>query len=142
MLFQLESLIFILGLIIGTIVVTLVIYIAVTLIESKHKASDKKLMILLLAFLAVLVLPIVVGAIGYVLSALGNVLILIRFDGGGRNMLVLLVPVIFFLLLLVMVKYLIDVTWEVSVWVSLLTLFVLYILFSLVPELTQFIPLA
>ena len=131
---------FVLWLIIATVIVTLILYIAVRLIESEHKASDKKLMILLTAFIAVLIIPFIAGIIGMVLGAIGNLLAMIRnaLDGGGANYLVALVPIVAFLILLVIIKFLIDVTWESAVWIALLTLFVLYILYSLIPELYLF----
>ncbi len=142
MLFQgTGPLLFIVWLILATVIVTLIIYIAVDIVESKTKASDKKYFILLIAFLAVLVLPIIVGVIGMVLGILGNLLASARslIDGGGANFLVQLVPIIFFILLLVLLKFLIDMTWESSLWCALLTLFVLYIIYSLIPELYNFV---
>jgi len=132
--------IFIVALIIGTILVTIFMYLAVRAIESKHKASDKKLMILLAAFLAVFLLPIIAVAIGQVLGAIGGLLADLRTSiyPYGRDHLTQLVPIIYFLMLFVIVKYLIDVSWENSVWISLLTLFLFYILLTLVPELGQF----
>lgn len=141
MLFQGNSdVIFIVSLIIATILVTLFMYLAVRAIESKPKASDKKLMILLAAFLAVFILPIIANAIGTVLGAIGGVIASIRdvIDGGGANQLTRLVPIIYFLMLFIVVKYLVDIKWENSVWVSLLTLFLYYILLCLIPELGQF----
>ena len=144
MLFQGEAdVIFIVSLIIGTILVTLFMYLAVRAIETKHKASDKKLMILLAAFLAVFLLPIIAGAIGQVLGAIGGILATLRntiYSGGmgGQDYLSGLVPIIYFLMLFIVVKYLVDIKWENSVWVSLLTLFLYYILLSLVPELATF----
>ncbi|MFW9826246.1 MAG: hypothetical protein ACFFEY_01350 [Candidatus Thorarchaeota archaeon] len=142
MLFQnAEPWVFIIWLIIATVIVALITYIVVLLLESKTKASDKKFMILLLALIIVLLLPVVLNAIGMVLNAIGNALASIRdfFDEGGENFLVQLVPVIGFLILLVLVKFLIDIPWDNSVWVSLLLLFLLYVLFSLVPELYTFV---
>jgi hypothetical protein len=142
MLFQnAEPWVFIIWLIIATVIVALITYIVVLLLESKTKASDKKYMILLLALIIVLLLPVVLNAIGMVLGAIGNALASIRdiFDDGGVNFLVQLVPVIGFLILLVLVKFLIDIPWDNSVWVSLLLLFLLYVLFSLVPELYTFV---
>ena len=142
MLFQGNSdVIFIVSLIIATILVTLFMYLAVRAIESKPKASDKKLMILLAAFLAVFLLPIIAGAIGQVLGAIGGILASIRdlFGGGGDSgRLTQLVPIIYFLMLFIVVKYLVDIKWENSVWVSLLTLFLLYILLTIIPELGRF----
>lgn len=142
MLFQdAEPWVFLIWLIIATVIVALIAYIVVLLLESKTKASDKKFMILLLALIIVLFLPVVLNAIGQVLGAIGDALASIRdaIDNGGQNFLVLLVPVFGFLILLVLVKFLIDIPWDNSVWVSLLLLFLLYILFSLVPELYTFV---
>jgi len=132
-----NSLILIIGIIIGTIIVTLVMYLVIKAIESEHKASDKKFMILLLAFITVLLLPIVAGAIGMVLSALGDILVELRnlIDGGGRNFLVQLTAIIYFLMLLCLMKFLIDIKWESALWASLITLFIMYIIYTLIPEL-------
>jgi hypothetical protein len=132
-----DSVMFIIWLIIGTIILTLIIYLAVKVIETEHKANDKKIMILIVAFICVLILPVILGAIGQVLGALGNILASLRnaLDDGGANFLTNLVPIIGFLIVLLLLKILIDLTWESSMWVALLTLFVLYILYSLVPEL-------
>ncbi len=142
MLFQNSSaLMFIIWLIIATVICTLVIYIAVKVIESEHKASDKKFMILLVAFIAVLVLPIILGVISLILGVLGDLLAGARdlIDGGGSNYLTNLVPIFGFLLLLILLKFLIDLSWESSVWIALLTLFILYIFYSLAPELYTFV---
>lgn len=145
MLFQdTEPLLFVLWLIIATIIVTLIIYIVVVLLESKTKASDKKFLILLLAFIIVLLLPIILNAIGTVLSTIGDALASIRdaIDGGGQDYLSLLVPIFGFLILLVLVKFLLDIPWDNSVWISLLTLFILYIIYCLIPELYTFLGFA
>lgn len=140
-----EPVVFIIWLILATIIVFLVIYIVVLLLESKTKASDKWVMILILAFLIVLVLPIVLNAVTGVLDAIGGALEEARdaiddpTNGGGHNYLILLAPVIGFLILLVLVKFLIDIPWDNAVWVALLILFVLYVLFTLIPELYTFI---
>ncbi|MFW9771463.1 MAG: hypothetical protein ACFFFB_00575 [Candidatus Heimdallarchaeota archaeon] len=141
MLFQFDNPLFWLGLILGTIVVALIMYIAVLVVVSKTKASDKKFLILLLAFIGVLVIPIVVNAIMYVLNIIGNGIAAIRtaIAPFGVNYLQNFGPIIFFLLLLVITKFLLDVTWEHALWISLLTLFILYIIYSLVPELYQLV---
>ncbi|MHA1782507.1 MAG: hypothetical protein ACTSUL_03670, partial [Promethearchaeota archaeon] len=73
----------------------------------------------------------------------GQLLALIRFDGGGNpGALLALVPIIGFLIVLVLTKYLIDLPWDNSVWISLFTLFILYILFTVIPELNSFIGFA
>ncbi|MFX1503880.1 MAG: hypothetical protein ACFFDH_23160 [Promethearchaeota archaeon] len=142
MLFQdTDALLFILWLVLATVVVTLILYIVVILLESKTKASDKKFLIILLAFIIVLLLPIILNAVEIVLGALGDALASIRnaIDSKGQNFLVNLVPIIGFLILLVLVKFLLDIPWDNSVWISLLLLFILYVIYSLIPELYTFL---
>ncbi|MFO8019417.1 MAG: hypothetical protein R6U96_12355 [Promethearchaeia archaeon] len=136
MLFQKDSIMLLVWIIIGTVLLTLIIYLAVRLIESEHKANDKKFMIFLVALICVLILPFVLGVIGTILNTLGDILANLRnaLDGGGRNYLGNLVSIIGFLIVLFLLKVFIDLTWESSMWVALLTLFMLYILYSLVPE--------
>ena len=142
MLFQFgEPIFFVLWLILATVVVFLIMYIAVRLVVSKTKASDRWVLILVLAFVAVLLLPVIVNAIMMVLNVIGDVLASLRseIDGGGQNFLGNFAPIIFFLLLLAFTKFLVDISWEHALWVSLLTLFILYIIYSLVPELYNFV---
>jgi len=136
-----DPLFFVLWLILATVIVFLIMYIAVLLIVSKTKASDKWLLILILAFISVLVLPIIVNAIMMVLNILGDGLAMLRsvIDGGGQNFLTNFAPIIFFLLLLALTKFLLSISWEHALWVSLLTLFILYIIYSLIPELYGFV---
>ena len=129
-----ETLFFVLWLIVATVIVALIIYIAVLLIASKTKASDKKLLIILLAFICVLILPIVLGAINSVLGAIGS---LIAFS--GQNYLTQLTPIIGFLLILILVKFFIDITWDHAVWISLTTLFFLFLLYTMIPDLYSFL---
>jgi len=139
MLFQGDdsTIIFVLGLIIATIIVALVIYITVILVESKHKASDKVIMIILLALIIVFLLPIILNAIGQVLDAIGKPLA--EIIDPPNNYLMNLVPIIGFLLILVLTKFFISVDWESALWVSLLALFILYIIFTIVPDLYEFV---
>lgn len=148
MLFQIinigDPLFFVLWLILATVIVFLIMYIAVLVVVSKTKARDKWFLILLLAFIAVLVLPIIVGAIMWVLNLLGEGLAALRNalsqdPSAGHNYLQLFAPIIFFLLLLALTKFLLGISWEHALWVSLLTLFILYIIYSLIPELYGFI---
>jgi len=135
MLFQGEAtLFFILWLILATVIVALIIYISVLLIGSKTKASDKKFLIILLAFICVLIIPIILGAINSVLGAIGN---LIAFS--GSNYLTQLTPIIGFLIILILTKFLIDLSWDQAVWISLLTLFFLFLLYTMIPELYGFL---
>ncbi|MHA1193632.1 MAG: hypothetical protein ACTSP9_15315 [Promethearchaeota archaeon] len=114
----------------------MIIYIAVLLIASKTKASDKKLLIILLAFICVLILPIVLGAINSVLSAIGG---LIASLVSGQNYLTQLTPIIGFLIILILVKFFLDITWDHAVWISLATLFFLFLLYTLIPDLYSFL---
>jgi len=135
MLFQGEStLFFILWLIVATVIVALIIYISVLLIGSKTKASDKKFLIILLAFICVLIIPIILGAINSVLGVIGN---LIAFS--GSNYLTQLTPIIGFLIILILTKFLIDLSWDQAVWISLLTLFFLFLLYTMIPDLYGFL---
>lgn len=135
MLFQLEStLFFILWLILATVLVALIIYISVLLINSKTKASDKKFLIIVLAFLCVLIIPIILGAVNSVLGAIGNLLAF-----SGSNYLTQLTPIIGFLIILILTKFLIDLSWDQAVWISLLTLFFLFLLYTMIPELYSFL---
>ncbi|MHA1670915.1 MAG: hypothetical protein ACTSV5_10125 [Promethearchaeota archaeon] len=129
-----ETLFFVLWLIFATIVVALIIYIAVLLIASKTKASDKKFLIILLAFICVLIIPIVLGAVNSVLGAIGN---LIAFS--GSNYLTQLTPIIGFLIILILVKFFLDITWDHAVWISLTTLFFLFLLYTMIPGLYSFL---
>ncbi len=134
MLFQMDdNLLFVIGLILATIILALIIYIAVLLIVSKTKASDKTILIILLAFICVLVIPIVLGAIGYVFGIFGEI------PWSDGNYLTLLIPIIGFLIILVLVKFLLDVAWDKALWISLLTLFVLFLLYTLIPGLASFL---
>ncbi|MHA2289053.1 MAG: hypothetical protein ACXABG_09720 [Promethearchaeota archaeon] len=135
MLFQLDpTLEFVLWLILATVLVALILYIAVLLIASKTKASDKKFVIILLALIFVLILPIILGAINSVLSVIGS---LVAFS--GSNYLPNLTPIIGFLIILVLSKFLLSIPWDQAVWISLLTLFFLYLLYTMIPQLASFL---
>ncbi|HEA70925.1 hypothetical protein LCGC14_0544010 [marine sediment metagenome] len=134
MLFQIDNtVLFVIGLILATIILTLIIYIAVLLIVSKTKASDKIILIVLLAFICVLVIPLVLGAIGSVFGVFGQI------PWSDGNYLTLLIPVIGFLIIMILVKFLLDVAWDNAVWIALLTLFILFLLYTLVPSLATFL---
>ena len=138
-----DTLMLVLGIIIGTIIVTLILYMVVRIIESEHRANDKIFMIILEAFIAVFILPIILGAVSTVLSVIGNIPMAIRdaLDGGGANYLIMLVPIVGFLILLALTKFLIDISWESALWISLILLFILYIIYSIVPELLTIVPI-
>ncbi|MFX0007794.1 MAG: hypothetical protein ACFFA7_07500 [Promethearchaeota archaeon] len=134
MLFQLDPIIwFIIWLVLATVIVALILFIVVLLIVSKTKASDKKFIIILLAFIFVLVIPVVLGAISTVFGVFNGI------PWSDGNYLMLLVPIIGFLIILILTKYLLDVAWDKAVWISLLTLFILFLLYTLIPGLASFL---
>ncbi len=136
MLFQMDNtVLFVIGLILATIILTLIIYIAVLLIVSKTKASYKTILIILLAFICVLVIPLILGAIGSVFGVFDQD----NIPWSDGNYLTLLIPVIGFLIIMILVKFLLDVAWDNAVWIALLTLFILFLLYTLVPGLATFL---
>lgn len=140
MLFQIEYLLYnIMWLVIIGVIISLIIFALVLRFESKQKALEKKYMIILSSFILVMLLPLFFGVIAFLLQILGDSLILLRFDNGGNNFLTKLVSIFGFLLILIFNKYLIDISWEKSLWISLFTLIVLYLIFSLIPEFYQFV---
>ena len=135
MLFQLEdTLYFILWFVVATVIVFLILFLVVLLIESKTKAKDKIILEIVLAIICVLIIPIVLGAISTVLGTVGT---LIPWKDG--NYLILLVPIMGFLIILVLTKYLLDAAWDRALWISLLTLFFLFLLYTLIPGLASFL---
>lgn len=133
-----EAILFIIGLIVGTIVIGLILYLATMLIISSRKARDKVVLIFIEALIAVLVLPLIIGAIAQVLGAIGGALATIRdaLDGGGAAGYLPQLAIIFgFLILLAMTKFFLDTTWESALWISIIVLFVLYCLLTVFPEL-------
>jgi hypothetical protein len=123
---------FIVWLIIGTIILGLFIYLAVWLIVSKTKAKDRLLMIFIAAFLGIFLLPIVAGAIGFVLNAIGEIPALLPW---GENNMGGLVPIVQYLLFIIIIKFLISLEWGNSVWITLIALFLLFLLYSFFPVL-------
>jgi len=142
MLFQITeaTIWYIIWLVLATIIVALILYIAVRLVDSKLRASDKKWMILLIAFIMVLIIPLVVGAITIVLGVIGDLLAGLRtfLYPSGQNFLVQLAPVIAFLILFLLVKFLITDSWEHSIWISLITFFFLFLIYCVLPELYNY----
>jgi len=127
----LDTFLLIVWLVIGTLIIGLIIMLATWGIASKQKATDRLVMIFLLALILVLVLPYIMWGVELVLSFLGDIFAGLRslIDGGGVNYLVLLTPVVAFLIVFVLTKYFIDIAWDKAVWVTLLTLFILFIIY-------------
>ncbi|MHA1820816.1 MAG: hypothetical protein ACTSU2_00870 [Promethearchaeota archaeon] len=122
-------------LIISTIIFGLLLYLTVLLLTSKTKAKDKLLMIFIVAILAVWIIPLIGGAITGVLVAIGNIF---SFIPHTTNQMGQLGPIIIFLIMLIVVKYLIDTTWDRAVWISLISLFFLYLMFSIIPYIGEY----
>lgn len=140
MLFQIEVLLLnVLWLALGTIILSIIVFLLLFKLESKEIAFEKKYMIILASFIITLILPLFLGVISILLQVLGDILIILRFDYGGNNYLIQLASILGLILILMLDKYLVDITWDKSLLISLLTLLVLYIIYSLIPEFYQFI---
>ncbi|MHA1729249.1 MAG: hypothetical protein ACTSWY_11020 [Promethearchaeota archaeon] len=138
MIFQLNldpTLEFIIWLIVATIIVGLFINLATRWIVSKTKASDKLLMEFLAALIGVFLVPLIAGAIGFVLTAIGNLPAMLPW---GANYMAVLVPVIQYLLFLIIIKFLLAEDWNDAVWITLIALFLLFFLYSCFPILYKF----
>ena len=140
MLFQIEVLLLnVLWLALGTIILSIIVFLLLFKLESKEIAFEKKYMIILASFIITLILPLFLGVISILLQVLGDFLIILRFDYGGNNYIIQLASIFGLILILMLDKYLLDITWDKSLLISLLTLLVLYIIYSLIPEFYQFI---
>ena len=140
MLFQIEVLLLnVLWLALGTIILSIIVFLLLFKLESKEIAFEKKYMIILASFIITLILPLFLGVISILLQVLGDFLIILRFDYGGNNYIIQLASIFGLILILMLNKYLLDITWDKSLLISLLTLLVLYIIYSLIPEFYQFI---
>jgi hypothetical protein len=132
---------FIIYLLIASILLWLCLYLASSWIISKSYAKDKKMVLFFAAILLVLLVPIISGVIGMVLNFLGNALASLRtlIYPRGQNVVGSLTPVIAFLLFLIILKFVCSMeSWEKTLWISLIGLFLLFILYSLFPELMLF----
>ena len=142
MVFQLSGttdiLFFILWVVVATMILGLFIWLATRWISSKTKAKDKIIMIFLLALVMVLLIPLLESVLNYVFSIIGGVNWPARqltFLGGEANFLGALVGIIIFLVFMCFVKLFLNETWSNSVWIALLSLFLLYLLYTLIPAL-------
>ncbi len=119
----------------------LVLFISVIVGESKERAKEKTLMIVILGLIILFVIPFLRSVFSLVLNFLGEGLASLRnlIDGGGQNYLGTLVPILLFLVILVLVKYMLSVEWDNAVWISLIMLFILYVMYSLFPEIFTFL---
>ena len=136
---EIDPVMYAIGILIGTIIVALILYLAVMIIESQNRAKDKIAMIIIIALITVVVLPIIMNAIGVVFGELGDALASIRdaIDEEGRNYLVYMIPIFGFLILLAINKFLLDISWESAVWISLIVLISLFIMFCLLHEIAD-----
>lgn len=126
--------------IIAAVLLWLFLYLASSWIVSKTYASDKKLILLLSAFILVIIVPFIAGLVGMLLGLIGGLLAGLRdlIDGGGRDYVSSLTIIVAFLLFLAILKWLCGMEWEKALWISLLGLFLLYCLYSIFPELVMF----
>ena len=136
-----DPLLFTIWVIIAAVIMALILFLAVLLVVSKEKALNKKILIIILAIIVVLIIPFIRQVVILLLTATGDLLAAIRngIDGAGNNYLLSLVPIIGFIILLILVKYLLDIPWDKSAGVALITLIILYVIYSVVPELYLFL---
>ncbi|UYP45830.1 hypothetical protein NEF87_002115 [Candidatus Lokiarchaeum ossiferum] len=122
---------------IATIFLWLALWLATRIIVSKDFGNRKKIMLLLTALLMVLLVPIVTGAIITVIGLPGELMVMIRglIDNGGHNYVSGMAPIIAFLIFLIILKFLVGMEWRHTIWVGLIGIFLLYLFYSLVPEL-------
>ncbi len=134
-----EILFFILWVVVATMILGLFIWLATRWISSKTKAKDKIVMIFLLALVMVLLIPLLESVLAVALGAIDSVVgwpaTQLSFLGTGGGYLLALVGIVVFLVFMVFVKLFINETWSNSVWISLLSLFLLYLLYTLIPAL-------
>ena len=94
-------------------------------------------MLLFVALIMVVIIPLVSGVVGIIVTWPGDAMVWLRelLGGGGHNYTTALVPIIIFLLFLLILKFLAGMDWKDTTWVALIALFLLYMLYSLLPEL-------
>jgi hypothetical protein len=127
----------ILFILIASIFLWLMLWLATRLIVSKDFAQKKKIMLLITAILMVLLTPIVTGVIVNIISLPGDLMVMLRdlIDGGGQNYMGGFAPILAFLIFLIILKFLVGMDWKDTIWVGLIGIFLLYLLYSLLPEL-------
>jgi len=122
---------------IATVLFWLMLWLATRIVVSKDFASDKKFMLLLTALLMVVLAPIITSALVSVLVWVGGLMVDLRglLGGGGHNYVTGLAPIISFLIFMILLKFLVGMDWKDTTWVALIGIFLLYVFYSLVPEL-------
>jgi hypothetical protein len=127
----------IISIIIATILLWLMLYLASGWVISKAYSKEKKMILLITALIAVLLLPIVSSGAGWLLNGLGGLLVDLRdlIAPSGRNYLGQLVTIIVFLVFMIILKVVASMEWKDTVWIALIGLFLLYMLYSIFPEL-------
>ncbi len=127
----------VLYIIIATIFLWMMLWLAARWVISRDFAKNNVLVLLLSALLLVVLVPIVTDGIMFVLSLVGELMQDIRdiFGTPGPNYVGLLAPIISFLLFLVILKLLVGMDWKDALWVGLIGIFLLYLLYTLLPEL-------
>ncbi len=137
MILQSFSVLTIVFILIATIFLWLALWLATRIIVSKDFGNRKKIMLLITALLMVLLVPIVTGLIVSIISLPGDLMVWLRnlIDGGGRNYVGGMAPIIAFLIFLIILKFLVGMEWRHTIWVGLIGIFLLYLFYSLLPEL-------
>ena len=136
-----DILFFILWVVVATMILGLFIWLATRWISSKTKAKDKIIMIFLLALVMVLIIPLLESVLCVALGAIDRVVgwpaTQLDFLGTGGGYLLGLIGIIVFLVFMLFVKLFLNETWNNSVWIALLSLFLLYLLYTLIPALYE-----
>ncbi|NIQ07754.1 MAG: hypothetical protein GWO20_19170 [Candidatus Korarchaeota archaeon] len=128
---------FLLGLVITILFLWGMLYLASRWIVSVDFASKKKSSLFISALIIVIILPLVAEGIGEILTIIGEIIVEGRnaIAPSGSNYLVRIVPVISFLVFLAILKFITNMEWRNSLWISLLGIILLYCLYSFFPEL-------
>ncbi len=124
---------------IATILLWLMLYLATRIIVSKTFASDKKIMLLLSSLIMVIIISLITGVIVQILGYAGDGMAQLRNlldpNNGGRNYVTNMAPIINFLLFILILHFFVKMNWNNTIWVALIGIFLLYLLYSAIPEL-------
>ena len=123
--------------VIATVFLWLMLWVACRWIISRDFAKSNTIALLICSLLMVILIPIVTGALVMVIGLPGELMVAIRdiFGGGGQNYVYGMAPIIAFLLFMVILKYIVGMDWKDTLWVALIGIFLLFLLYSLLPEL-------
>ncbi|MHA1646181.1 MAG: hypothetical protein ACTSVU_04015 [Promethearchaeota archaeon] len=124
-------------LLIAVILLWLALWLSTRIFVGKNFAKEKKFILLLSSLLIVVIVPLVTGGLIGVLKIPGDLMVSLRdlLGGGGHNYVTNLAPIISFILVMVILKLLVRFDWGDCFWVAIIGIFLLFLLYSLVPEL-------